>query len=416
MKRYWKSVTLLVLTLIIFGIYYAYIHLTPKQFPTFTLQTIEGPKEALEHLSIQGGYSDGGWYANFIMDDQKMKYRSDLSYLSVFFNDSDPKYISDLQKKYRNFMRDKQKKIAGFGENEKYLAYADIHWNYQETGYDLELYIDVLTKETKKSQHFNLPIPKQEDYHYIYVNKVIFQDPSTLKVVTINSSIERYEDEDDFFFEQYISEQHVYTIDIEKQALIDEEIIRMKQADDDEAVVQVNWIYDRYSQMNDYLIFYQQESLDPMVEENAYDEYGSPQTMEERMKYFIAYHIESGEQKVIDLPKEIPSDAEALLYEEPLLYLERYTPNEYQVIVYHLLEEEMVKELRIPTTSMDKQPVTLIQNQKLYFLDAWSPEQEGAPLAIWDLLKGEKIYEGIIQSEDQKVNEDKVDFYFLDVQ
>src|SRR5690606_31814424 len=128
------------------------------------------------------------------------------------------KQIERWQKEYRGYMRGKWPSLSSFFENGKFLAYADVNYNF--TGpigsyRDFTFDIDILHKETGDRVKRETEVPNRNQYYSISVENVQVTD-NVLKVFTSNQVEHQGNHE---------IEIHVYTFDIQTGELLDDKII-----------------------------------------------------------------------------------------------------------------------------------------------------------------------------------------------
>src|SRR5690625_978691 len=132
MKKYFKLLITVIFILCTFIIFYVTVAVNVQRLPQFEVQTISGEKEAIEPLIIYGTFGSNIYNEDiFELKDKKtnyMKHRSLLEQVDPFFYEEK---LIQLQKKYRHFMRDKMHHMNNFYEDDHFLAYCYIDYNFQ---------------------------------------------------------------------------------------------------------------------------------------------------------------------------------------------------------------------------------------------------------------------------------------------
>src|SRR5690625_329784 len=173
MKRYWKLFVLILITVLTISTFYIQSSLAMNKLPKFNIEHINGDPEELKKLIIEGYYVDDDHDAAYMeIDKDGTKYDKPSSYIVLLSLMDHPDEIKSLQKRYRNFMRDKQENINGFFENDEILIYANVKTKYRHIGgmsdHKFTFEIEKLDKQSKKKDKFSLPVPKQNNYNYLY--------------------------------------------------------------------------------------------------------------------------------------------------------------------------------------------------------------------------------------------------------
>src|SRR5690625_1775022 len=122
MKRYWKFVLLVSVIVLTFSTFYIQSSFATKGLPRFKIEHQNGDPAELEKMLIRGYYYDDNIGAILKINQEGTVYEKRQSYVSMLKAEN---YFADdivrLQKKYRNFMRNKQEGNEVFFENDEFL-------------------------------------------------------------------------------------------------------------------------------------------------------------------------------------------------------------------------------------------------------------------------------------------------------
>src|SRR5690625_2262754 len=215
MKKYWKLSLLTIFIIIAFTVFYMGAGTVSNSFAQLEVQKIEGDEKAVKDLSINGHLFTGMIGESFRVDQQGTSYLRDESFIKRLRGYYQDVKIEHLQKDYRGFMRGKQENSDYYFEDEDILAYGAIPYNLLSyENYTFE--IAVLDKQTGDEVSFTLPVPNRGDYWYVEPHGV-FVDGNELSLVTVNDILNNNEMEE--------TSVHIYTFDLGKEQLINEEVI-----------------------------------------------------------------------------------------------------------------------------------------------------------------------------------------------
>src|SRR5690625_2727021 len=216
MRKYWKSIFLFAFIIVTVGIFYIKASTVSDNFPQMKFQKVEGDEKVVDNLMVNGDLYMGMFnIESFRVDSQGTTYLRDESFpkrLEGYYKDL---HIDHLQQEYRNFMRGKATDPDYFYEDENQLAYGSTPYDiWSFDNYTFE--IAVLDKQTNDTVSFSLPIPNRGDYWHVEPYSV-FLEGNNISIVTLNDIMNNEMLE--------TASAHIYTFDIEKEQLVDEEVI-----------------------------------------------------------------------------------------------------------------------------------------------------------------------------------------------
>jgi hypothetical protein len=403
MKRYWKLITVATFIVLTIGTLYMQISLANSKYPEFVIEHKSGNKEELKPLTIIGDYVvDDATYIRTEISAEGTTYRNNPSSTLYFLSDNylAPE-IQRLKKDYRNFMRGKQEQIDLFFEDQNVLAYVEPNSEYLNThngqwSYSFE--IDVLDQKSKERTKFEISVPEEEKYDYVYIQGMQFIN-GELKIVTVN-------DFNTTIGQSENAEIHVYTVDVDAQKIVNDDVIDVTTT----ALETNQWI-DIYT-INDganigpnkYVVF----AID-VSEETYTDDGGYNYELLERQ--LIAYNLETNEQMTIELDGELGEEIYSELLSGATIYLSKEEGNQFEVMTYNLENQKMETKqtFDVPNIGESLPRIFTLVNDKVYMVHQQYEGRVDSSIMIGDVLTGEVLYEGLIElpdsSKDQTVKE-----------
>jgi len=413
MKRYWKLILLVTVIILTFSSFYIHSSLAISKLPKFTLKHLSGDQEEVKPLIINGAYEDDKREAYLHINYEGSNYEGNLSYIDMLKDDHLSPQVKKLQKKYRSFMRDKQEHMDVFLDHDDILIYANVDMDFKYNGGNVSnsftFEIETLDKQTKKTEKFTTEVPKQHNYDYVFVQDVQQTKDGQLKVITRNATFPGQADEMSYYYT--FEEMHVYTFDLQKQRLKNDEVIKVTDDEDwtDDLIVDVFILSsDNDIKPKKYIVF------DHAVKKAKMQEDGF---MEEELltNDLIVYEIETDGQRKLDLPDEIDKNFVPILYTEPTIIFEKYESNQYEVIKYNIINEEieLKQTIDLKTEKNEAYPLFQISDDKIYIV---SSEEKDSYVQIVDMYTGEFIYEGKIEIEENGHEDNyKLELYNIDI-
>lgn len=387
MKKYLKSIILLVVTVVAIGSYYINNALASKINLEIEFETLKGKESEIKNITIYGDYYNGDEFLPVTLYEGRLKENNNVSIIDKLKQEDLPPQIKKYIDKYRTFMRGKSFSLYQIYEDEYVLAYANIDWGFTQK--DSTFDISVLNKENDKITSFQSKIPNKEKYSFIYVEDLQMVN-GQLKVIAMARL-------NDFHYEV-----HVYTFDIGEKQLVQDEIIYSTQnSKGDSSQSSLSIIYD-YStgKQTYYLISYTSESYD------------KEEDQQKKVEDIILYNIETNEKEPLSLDFE-----NAHTLSGSILTFVNYQEKYIEVTSYSVVEHKVVNTFKFPLPNKeDEFPVsTYIANGKLYIVQQTSSVIN----KIWvlDVETGETIYEGNIKLKHKSKDKNKINFqiYSIDV-
>lgn len=413
MKRYWKSISLVLFTTVVWAGFFIQSSVAVSQYPDFVLKSEKDQEELGSRLAISGNYYDGMRLSDYLTITEKgSDYLGDKFYLSQIDDPFTSLDVKQLKKDHRNFMRGKMSEPELFYNDKHSLAYVNISSDTRFRGYEAlnqSLEIDILTKGTGDRTSFNVKLPAINDLTAHGNILSVHCHENKLKVA---ASISFFDTDTEVDKE----EMHLFTIDIETQELIDDELIVSKEE-------HISEQHDEWpvlevisggigGEKQTYNIF--MKAIQEVIPVPNGEERGNFKDSE-----FIAYNLESGEQTKLDLPDDIqPSDFSDTFYlEGTFLYFSKVEDKELKVVRYDISKQAIVSEqtYAMPGDETEEGLFVSIENDKMVLANRYKTSQSETSVFIYDLNSAEKIYEGMIDVNDNKLKSNDEELVIIDV-
>ncbi|MCR2823286.1 hypothetical protein [Lederbergia panacisoli] len=382
MKRYWKSILLCMVIVIVLGSFYMKSSLAAQKPMKIEFEKISGNEDEIDDLILYGGYDMGNQYSNWEITKNGTRERSHHSLIQELTKTYATPALGKLIKEHKQFMRGKGLNQEYFYEDEQLIAYA-----YMEgPGYDGPtnhslMDIALLNKESKKITSFKADIPNKEKYYWGYVQEVQLVD-GQLKVFTQG------------FPAAGGSDLNVYTFDLAEQKLVDAVLIASAKADEVNIAI-----------INGYSIQPQKYVLINVEEYNHSD---NGDEMKNVLADTIIYNIETNEsQKVAISDDERPPSLYSGTISDSSLFVPAEAENGIEIREYDIEAEKWINKrtfaLPYPTRE-EGGGVLELMNGRVYNIQSTN---DGQAVFIGDLRTGESLYEGKLRIKDP--GKDKVD-------
>ncbi|OOP65848.1 hypothetical protein BWZ43_24040 [Heyndrickxia oleronia] len=276
---------------------------------------------------------------------------------------------------------------ASFYEDKNFLIYSNIfNENYSNIEDDIKIKTSVLKKKENKKSSFTISIPNEKQYGSFYVQDVQLVKNNQLKLIANNTQ--------NVYSNTPNNEIHVYTIDLEKQKLLSDDVLTSDPVGD--TYNQYNsYSYSDRTIPNKYFLFTNDQLK--MVDKND----GS---YEEKLvkSQFIAYNLEKNKKEVIDLPEKL-KNANIEAYKDKEIYLTIRDKKGVKLFTYNLENKKIENEctLQLPSNGQDWNEgvtVTFAQN-KVFLLDSYVNEKTESQLFVNDISTGKSLYQGKINNK-----------------
>lgn len=398
MKKYWKLIFLIMFVLLTIGSFYVKANTLSKHFPAFVFETIEGEERAIEDLIVNGDLFRGmSTYESFQVSHEGTSYFRDEPFakrLKGYYPDT---YIAELQKQYKSFMRGKAEDSSLYYEDGNILAYGatpyDI-WTFDNYRFD----IAVLDKQTNETISFSLPIPNRGEYWHVEPHGV-FVDGSELSIITVNEIMGNDMTEN-------TASAHIYSFDIEKEELIDEQTIGNLD----------------YSMMehghNDIRILVEQENI--LIAEQHFryidypeqsDYYGETVTTNK----LIAYNWKTKAEEEISLPNEAEIGM-PIAIKDGVIYFANIEGKKLKVISYNGGEKSISgeREVELINNNVSGSDIAQspVENGKFYFVPSPQDLEQLTSITVIDLDSLTVDYHGKVEASHAPRQNETAEMHF----
>lgn len=398
MKKYWILIVISVVMIASVGTFYIQSVIAANNLPAFTIEKKHGDEKEIASLFMAGYYYDELTYIGeeFTIGIEGTDYWRDKSFLGRIDHlyDSPIYYspqIKQLQKEYRNFMRGKSNSIHSYFENEDSLVYADVLYIKPYTvSSEFEFTIAILDKKTNKTTPFKQHIPNGGDFWYLDVMKVQIVDDQ-LKVITRNDVKE--EDREEI---------HLYTFDIGKEVLINDEVIlSSKDLEDKYTDISTLGVDDPTGE-TEYMGFVKTTT-------DIDDEGYSGDVVDEEL---VIYDLPLNTSKVINIDNPIEYGH---LDGSNIYFHEIDEDGALRNAVYDLESEQIVDEFVVELSNNLEGWNRKINDGKLYFVHSYTDSEPAAFVTVINLQNGEILFEGEVKYEDQQDLADKAELSIQEI-
>ena len=362
MKRFW--IILLSTFLVTMGLFFLQSWLALKEDVEVEFKKVSGSDSELKNLLLYGTYQGKQKHLLKITDEKTIDIKTESFFYKLSKKNDKPSYIlmEILKEQHPNFMVGKELFPNYFYEDEKLVVYSNI----RRQSFRLE--IKALNKKTDQITSIECDIPEKEKYERMSVDDVQVIN-GELKVITSG------------FLKDDRDVMCIYTFDINKQKLINNETIAMVQG--------------RIILINNHTSIYPQKYL--LIEKETY---GSDPIIRE---YFF-YNVENDQLKKWSGYSEIPDIIpHRISIYNSRIFFPSSSETDLKVSRYDIEKEEWDHTLTfnygyikedysdIPFQD-DDVPYIQLMNGKLYVI---RPTNNGdATIHIGDLNTGKLLYEG----------------------
>lgn len=393
MKRYWKIISICLVTLIVIGTFYIQSGFATNEHVTIEFEKIDGHEDEVKDLVLSGEYVyfSGEYMVNQLYQPLQITSEETIaprisSLYQKLKSESVPLIFEELVDKHKNFMRGKDLTPNHFFEDEKVVAYASIKADnlYKQPLEGLAFNIEMMDKQSNEVTSIELDLPERISFYWIHVEHVQVID-GALKIMTQGYGM----DDTD--------ELRVYTIDIKERKLVSDDTIASSPP------VENGW--------SDLRIINQREFFQGqkyfLIQIDAFEEEMRELEGEQNLivPEYIVYDIENNQSKQIVAPDEAHwfiDDAVAI--QDNTLFSPSASEDGLEVSVYDIENEEWKEKLTVALGDMndDETPYMKIIDEKLV---AVYETNDGHYLWIGNLHTGKMLYKGKLhvknQGEDQ---------------
>lgn len=400
MKKYLKSAVLGAAAVLLVGSYYIGSANVDSTLPQFALKHLEGdPKEA-DHITLKGELyfnTVSRWappFKNFEIKGDQTTYHKE----SVTDPFSSGPIITDLQDRYRGFMRGKSSNYKNFYEDQAELLYAESSDNYRLRDDNPYLTIAMLNKKNEEKREFHVPLSKPDGDSYVMVENV--QRVNGYIQVIIQENLQGEASK------QFI---RVLKIDPKKKEVTDEQTLSAVDTSEVNSSINSNMTPNQNAiGSHPYDVLY--------VETGKYDEQDGTPISEERTNYMV-YNANTGK---FDKIKSAIAKEQMLpkLIQGSILYAVQPEKKGLKIQLYNMQENKDMAGYTIDWGENSDNNIIAIEvhNRKLIVYSKDNLGSKGAlnsqpqQVLIADVKTGQTLYKGEIlmkgsrQSRDYQVS------------
>ncbi|WP_338448633.1 hypothetical protein R4Z09_20760 [Niallia oryzisoli] len=402
MKRYWKSILLCSLSIIVVGTFYIQSSFADQTNIQIKFDRVKGDENEVKDLILYGDYSVGNLYQSLKITSEETIDQNQQSFLQRMTTGRFAPVFKDLMKEHKGFLRGKELSPANYYENENLLVYAGLKGDSNEYPMrNIKFDIQIFNKKSGKKMVFQSDIPEKEKYSFMNVEDVQVIN-GELKVMVRGFGIHGGED------------LRYYTFNIDEQKLVkDETIVSTQTTEKRWTDIRIIHDYNSIQPQNHYLILtetYEAQRVQENGEMTSYD--GEPKLVENEA---FVYRIDKNQLKKLEIPDELPQSGESYSIVDSTIFIHNRSANGIEVNQYDMEKEEWENPLtfELPLSANKKdQPYIKFMNGKMYLIRSTS---NGHTLFIGDVKTGESLYEGNLNVKNQRDVQKEYQLYFHEV-
>ncbi|WP_449538008.1 hypothetical protein [Ferdinandcohnia sp. Marseille-Q9671] len=382
MKRYWKIITICLVTVVVIGTFYIQSSLAVENI-VVEFEKVSGDENEAKGLEINADYVVGDIHQSLLITHDETTNVSNRSMIQEFTGMSPER--NKLIEKYGKFMRSKDWFPTYFYEDDQVVAYVSIEGKgINASPMNSFFDIDVMDIKSKESTSMELDIPNMENYHWVDVIDVQLLN-GNLKVIARGS---RTSGEEDLI---------AYTINIADQKVVNNEVIHSSLP------VKDGWSEVRI--LNDTFSSHPQNYILFRVETYEYYQGDAENIVASDV---MVYDIEKNQTKKVDVPEELSGVISNSTISGSTIFVPNQVEDGVIVEQYDIEAEKWGnKQTFAVNQSEDAKdaPAVKLLNEKLYII---SSTNDGYILSIGDVNTGDSLYEGKLQVKNQKDKESKL--------
>lgn len=394
MKRYWKIVSLFIVTVIIIGSFYIQSSLAAKENIKIEFEKVSGNEEEVENVIIHADYAVGNVHQSLqILNEEtiNLKNQSLLQELTRSYNVS---VFKQLIEQNRNFMRGKDLWANYFFEDENLLAYASIKRenSFEQPTSDFSFDIEVINKKSDEITQIVLDVPETENYNWMQVEDVQVND-GELKVISR------------VFRTDGGNELHVYTFDMKEQKLVSDDLIISTPK------IENGWFDLRI--FNDFYSFERQNYL--LIKKEAFED-ESEGNISLEANEIIVYNMATTQSKKLTVPNEMDGFINSSAIFHSTIYIPSQSTDSLEVNIYDIKNEKWGKKTVFDLPQNDNRndaPYMKLMNGKIYKIYKTNDEHI---LFIGDLKTGQTLYEGKLKVKNQSDDHEEYRLYIHEIE
>ncbi|MEH7235277.1 hypothetical protein [Bacillus sp. JJ1562] len=392
MKRYWKILTICLVTVIVLGTFYIQSSLASGNIQV-EFEKVSGNESLVENVVLTADYVIGDIHQPLKISEKEttnLSNRPVVQQLTGLYAEAP---TLQLVENYKQFMRGKSFFPSYFYEDEHVLVYVSIEGRGVNVAYGKAYFdIDILDKKSDESTPMKINLPKNRKLNWVDIASIQIVD-SDLKVIARGSGPDSGED------------LIVYTIDLNSKKITNEEVVFSIPA------VENGWY--GFNIFNDYYSNEPQKYLLFKAEAFEHEQgEGGPTVLADD---FMVYDIEKNKMVKSELPEDFEGDIRNASVFNSVAYVPVQSENEVEIIQYDI---EAAKWEKKQTFAVDQSkdaetvPFVKIQDGKIYII---SNTDDGHTLLIGDVNTGETLYEGKIKVKNQKTDQNDYRIYFHEI-
>ncbi|MFS0862295.1 hypothetical protein [Fredinandcohnia sp. 179-A 10B2 NHS] len=401
MKRYWKIVTLCIVTVIVIGSFYIQSGMAADESIQIEFEKVSGNEDEVKKINMYGSYENGSIYKSLQISKKETISLENRSPLEQMISNINSPVFEKLIEAHKSFMRGKDTMPNYFYEDEGTLAYASIERDgYYETAKS-SFDIEVLDKKSGETSTIQMDLPKSKKNSWIDVVDVQVVK-GELKVFTQEfSNDDRNNDE-----------FNVYTFNIKDNKLLSTELILTAPT------VENGWSDIRIK--NDYFSIRPEKYI--FIEIMGYKD-GSTQG-EYEMAYesevvstdYAIYNVENNKLEKLVVPEELLEQVGAASIFGSTIFIPTHTATGLEVSQYDIETEKWGKVQKfdiVLSENGDESPYLKLMNGKVY---AVQKIEKGHSLFIGDLKTGDILYEGKLKVKNSKADQKEYRLYIHEIE
>lgn len=416
MKRYWKLIILTAAVILILGLFYTKTGTANDNGPSFTIKKIQGNEEEISNILLDANYHQSrtaGSGHSLQISAEGTKYFNEQSIAEQLFGFGWDRQIERWQKEYRGYMRGKWPSLSSFFENGKFLAYADVNYNFTGpigSSRDFTFDIDILHKETGGRVKRETEVPNRNQYYSMSVENVQVTD-NVLKVFTSNQVEHQGNHE---------IEIHVYTFDIQTGELLDDKII----IEEKESLDANQWAEIMILNKHEHIGEEEYVLAKVLNVEHVQDAENSGDYVEQvQQLYFVSYNVETGEIKQFEIPEIKPFAAAGIspipdqaLISGSTVYFAIFTTDGIDVYSYSLETNSLQGSQKVPLEkSFSDSPVIKVAHERIYIVEWINKRDTDKSIIVADVESGEIVYSGRIELQEPEAHSGEYELYIHDI-
>lgn len=399
MKRYWKIISLCVLTVLILGFFYIQSGLAAKEDIKVEFEKVSGNQAELENITFYGDYETGNIYQSLRFTNQETMDINQLSLLKSLNRMYTIPIYKKLVEENKGFMRGKNYVPDSFYEDENVLVYADVHYeSVKKASFDIE----VLNKKLGETTSIKMDFPDKEKYNWIDVSEVQVTN-GKLKVFVRG------------FQSEGRNELIVYTFDINEQKLEKNEILlSTTETENHWSDIRIINSYNSLKYQR-YILFYtENQRIVSEYDESSTEMENNPEIVHNEI---LIYDIETDKIKNLEIDDEMVGSLGEAIIHNTTLFIPNQVDSKYEISQFDIEKEAWgdKKQFDVPVSKDEASsgPYMKLMNGKFYLIHAAKNEHT---LLIADVATGKVLYEGVLTVKKDGVEQSDYRLYIHEME